>query len=180
MKRKVFFVLVFSLLILSFGMAQEAGKSQADNFPSALGFSFNNVLGSGFCYQNWFGDWGLTVNLGGGYKPNAGFQYPFSNNIQFSFEPAYIVSMGDLTDWFSGKLFFTGIVGLNVMQVINYDYMTNEQSDGGIDLMALAGAGIGVEVIFFKHFSFCGTTLYAAQISGNIDFNFNTSFKYRF
>jgi len=180
MKRKVFFVLVFSLIILSFGIAQESGKSQTENFPSALGFSFNTLLGPGFCYQHWFGDLGLTANLGGMYMPTGRQLYSYTNGLQFSLEPAYIVSKGDFTNWFSGKLFFTSIVGFSVIQEINYNYETLVFSEGGTGFTLLGGAGIGLDFVFFKHFGFCGTALYAAQLSGDIDFNFNTSFKYRF
>lgn len=122
------FFLVFSL------SAEE--KSVYEEFDQALGGFGGEISGWGLSYQQWFDKVGFETAGGFYYDGGSTFTYVLGAQAQFMlYEDFY-------SDWFTGCLyFFTG--GKHGGDVTASSY------EPGIGI----GAGVGVELVLFQHFS---------------------------
>jgi len=158
--KKKFVVLVFVFIFsVSFIWAD------IDDFPSALGFFSGSVVAQnyfgGLHYQHWFSDFGI--------QSEAGIMYsPAEKNLDYSvvFDILYSVYSYDYSDRVGGRLYVYGTLG-HLGATTNYSVDYDNPVATAFRPSLLVGLGIGIEIVFFQHFSFPIHFGYAADIPLN-------------
>jgi hypothetical protein len=132
------------MLMLSAAIAAEEFESPYETFPQALGGSFGRISGIGLHYHKWAGENAFQVT--GGLIYNMELLYSIGGEYQRR------VYGEAFTNWLAGSLYlFAGGSFVGVLP-------------GEIN----AGAGVGVELILFRHlsipleFGYVGTWSYTA------------------
>jgi len=159
MKKPLSITLV-SLLLLLAASPLAAEQETFTAFPNALGIfgsSLTGNFGGGLHYQRWGEKWGFQVTAGGFYDPEATFGSTLAYSV--SLEGTRALYTNYFKNWFAGRLYLWGSVGhqgYNDLADDYYDYDLGAyvHEDGKFGLDALAGLGIGIEVVIFQHFSF--------------------------
>ena len=148
------------LLLLLVGMLTPlfATESGYRKYSKALGFQVGELSGSGLSYQQWNGDFGYQVAFGALYFSPESNQWWMENFLDYSvgLEFQYTVYGDDFANWLSGRLYlFTALNHRGYIPAIykdidedsyTYDY-------GSFNPIIGVGAGIGIEIILFEHFS---------------------------
>lgn len=169
MKTHVRVVTAFVLLVVTVGLLA-AEESSADGsqgsaseapytaYPQALGVAFGPITATGLHYHAWAGDLGYQATAGIIYLP-AGETY--GNNI-LNYEIGGGIQRrvyGDaFADWLAGSLYlFAGGNHRGFIPSVATD-PTSPETDpsytaGSFHAQVTVGAGIGIEVILFQHFS---------------------------
>jgi len=183
------FLLIFSMTITGFADKPEANAFA--EFPEALGFYYGEISGTGLTYHKWVDGVGYQITAGALYLP------PDSGNnlldYVVGFENSYTVYSEDFTKWLSGLLsLFWGVNHRGYIPVeVEYDEVTYEASyDIGSYVPTLTlGGGIGIEVLWFKHFSIPFEVGYGATylpLESDVidmflvDLYFQAGFRYRY
>ncbi len=133
MKKTILIVLLSLFVVFS---ATAESESVFDEFDQAVGGFYGMVGGQGISYQQWFDTFGLETAAGFSYYGGDTFDFNIGAQAQFML---YKDSFGD---WFTGGLYAWG-GGLYGALVGQTSYVP------AIGL----GAGIGLEAVFFEHFS---------------------------
>lgn len=171
---------VFALLCVAFVWGQDEATVAAGfdpayvNFPSALGASYGPISGSGLHYHQWRG------NLG--YQATAGVLYvPFDQESMWNLDLTLDYNLGGevqrrvygdaFSNWLTGSLYLfaggnhRGYIPVVLVQEEVYDnndtpddfsddtYIEPVYDTGTFQAELTLGAGIGIEVILFQHFS---------------------------
>ena len=155
------FVRLLLVISLLFGAVAAAADTTPpyEAFPSALGVAFGPISGTGLHYHRWNGPTGFQVAAGILYLPPGEVGW-MSNMLDYNVGGAFQRRVyGDrFADWLAGSLYlFAGgnhrgyipVIGpVSVPEGEAVDYRVGSyQAELGL------GAGIGFEIILFRHFS---------------------------
>jgi hypothetical protein len=129
--------------------AQSSTDAAAENlsrFDEALGGFASFVGGTGLSYQEWRSRFGWQVTAGGYYLPSEQGWYAVG------VEGMYRIHAAALSDWFDSALYTVAGLG-------HYADIDGSGFRGSLT----AGVGLGVESIFFEHFSVPIELLYTGE-----------------
>lgn len=184
MVRRLLSSLLFAALALTvYADPPAEGEVPAfEAWPKSLGF-YGSMLagngGAGLHFQRWIGNIGYQVTAGGVYQPNSGY-----DTLDYSVfgEILYRVFGDDFSSWFCGQLYLWGLAGHRGFLGGTYDTETDSYSQGSYEASFLAGVGIGIEPIFFKHFSVPLQFGYVGEFGAGtvITTSFGGGFRYRY
>lgn len=184
----LFLAVVFSTLG-SRAFAQDPGSPKPagtvfQEYPSSLGVSLSGLDTFGLSWKRWFGKVGVEISAGGAWDPASeyGTIYWYALTSALS----YRLYAEDFAKWLSGGLYLVAYAGHTGED--GYEYQVpSGGGDGsyvrtGFSPSLLAGAGIGIETVLFKHFSQELQFLYIGRFISNpgLDFGVNASFRYRY
>lgn len=194
--------LLFGLLLLLFshpslyGEEQEKGMGMFDEYPQALGIFYGEIGGTGLSYHRWSEGKGMQITAGVLYLPPGSIDTWLNDNMLdyvVGFQRQYVVYSEDFAGWLSGLLnLFWGINHRGVIPVSQeWDESTSESTEeiGTYTPSISLGAGIGTEVLLFRHFSFplefgYGLNFYPTEADPLKMFNVNLrvqgGFRYRY
>lgn len=163
--------LVVIVLLVSIGgavIAQDTAPPY-ETFPQALGGFYGPFSGTGLHYQRWFGQTGFHVAGGVIYVPysDTDLWYPDTTlDYAIGGEFQHRVYGEAFTNWLAGSLYlFAGAQhrGFIPVELVADGYYTdpNDESTwvdpvfavGSFQAQISIGAGIGIELIVFRHFS---------------------------
>lgn len=149
-------------------------------YPSALGISLSTIGNVGLSWKHWFGITGTEVTVGGLWDPAAtvGNIYWYSVSAAVS----HRLFSEDFADWFSGGLDLVLLLGHAGEDGFDYDVGSSNYIRIGYVPYLYLGAGIGIEMVMFRHFSQELQFLYMARFlnSPGIHLGVNASFRYRY
>jgi hypothetical protein len=197
-----------SIVFLCFGLAAETlGAQDApwDLYPQALGGYYGPFSGSGLHYQRWSGDSGFHASGGIVYVPfNESDWWIADNTLDYSLGGEYQrrVYGESFTNWLAGSLFvFAGVQhrGFIPVELVAEGYYRDPDDTttweepvfaaGSYEAEVTIGAGIGIELVLFRHVSWplefgYGATWRPTE-SALVDAftvgpNVQTGFRYRF
>lgn len=128
-------------------------------YPQALGFSGGNIIGPGISWMNWTGRTGVQLAAGILYSPPDADSWYSDDVLDYSLGAEVLRRMyGDTyAPWFTGQLYIWGslkhhgfipVVEKTEIGTEEYEYSSGDYTPG-----VAVGAGIGIEMIIFKHFS---------------------------
>ena len=156
-------VLVNPVSLFSFG-AEEVSVPAYVEFPQALGFQYGEIAGTGLSYQVWRDAVGFQVAGGIVYIPLSEDSWIYRTlDYSLGTEIQLRVYGEDFASWLSGQLY--GFAGLNhggyiPIVTIKDAYAIDEDNWASAELGTGPytptfgfGLGIGIEIIFFRHFS---------------------------
>ena len=179
--------------------AEDVAVPAYEEFPEALGFQFGEISGTGLSYQIWTPALGIQIAGGIIYAPlNGGWpsrtlDYTIGAEFQF---PVY---GEDFASWLSGRLYL--VTGLSHAGYIPVVVATDgyERTDstwvepvfaaGEFTPVLGVGAGIGIEMILFRHFSIplelgygvkWEPTAGALSSQFNVNLHVQAGFRYRY
>lgn len=151
------FALLGLLLTTVLAGATAETTNPMDAYPRALGGSFGPIIGTGLSFQRWFGETGVQSAAGVIYQPD---EEMFSGDILW-----YLATVGGqrvlyretFSDWFAGGLYaFAGLAQEGrIRQVASYpeDGAEPEVRVLPFEPFVAIGGGVGIESVFFRHFS---------------------------
>jgi hypothetical protein len=186
-KRYIIFAL-FVMLSLVPGIAGAGGPSAGtaspvtvfERYPSSLGMSAASFGVVGLSWKRWFGATGIELTAGGSWTPTNvyGSLYWYSALVGISRR----LYAEDFSDYFSGGLYLVAIAGHAGEEGWEYDSGTSEYVRFPYTPYLFAGAGLGIETVFFRHFSQEIQFLYTGRFLNDpgIDFGVNMAFRYRY
>jgi hypothetical protein len=172
------------LLILALPLiGEEEGAAAFDEWPDALGVYGSSLAGhpgGGLHWQHWFGQTGVAVSAGGLYTPSAVYGSILDYSLTAMFQRR--VFGEDFAPWFSGQLYLWALAGHVGYIPMIYNSQTQVTSQGPFVGAALAGLGIGIEVILFRHFSAPFEVGYIGQFPNDtqVQLSFGGGFRYRY
>ena len=107
-----------------------------EEYEHAVGGFYGNVGGQGLSYQQWFGSFGIETAAGMSLNSSTGFLF----NV--GLQPQYRLYSDSFGDWLDGCLYLWagGLFGSTGTATATSFYLNG-------------GAGIGTEIVLFKHFS---------------------------
>lgn len=152
------------------------------NFDNALGIYTTSVgfgeSAGGLQYQRWFDRAGLQITAGGYYNPQNGGR---KINYSVLLDGLFSVYRDDITQWLSGNLYVWATVGHHGYTSVSYDSNGNV-TDSSFVPNFVAGAGIGIETVLFRHFSIPIQFGYTAEfpVAPAAGFSVGTGLRYRF
>jgi len=187
MMRKICSVCLLIFIVACTGFAQKAEANAFSEYPEALGFYYGQIAGTGLTYHRWSGTTGFQVTAGALYlPPDSG-----GNMLDYvvGFENAYIIYSEDFTDWLSGLLsLFWGVNHRGYIPVTSGPDTCEPVIGSYVPTLTLGG-GIGIEVLWFKHFSIpfevgYGATYFPLESAVAdmflVDLYFQAGFRYRY
>ncbi len=150
-----------------------AAGTAFERWPSALGFYANSEAGSGLSWQRWFGDFGLSLAVGGFYNEDAGtdrsgyYESVLDYNVQARF--SWIVHALDYRLWLSTNLQAVAYVahrGITALEYDRYDEVTYESYYTRLPFRTewMLGAGVAAEMTLFGHLSQTVDFMYVAKV----------------
>jgi len=162
-------VVVALLVFLSSAIVAEEVVPPYETFPQALGGSFGPISGSGIHYHRWIGRNAFQVTGGIIYIPLDPAEWsPFGTTLDYTIGGEYQrrVYGEAFTDWLAGALYvFAGgrhrgyvpietvAEGYEVPDSDPVEWVDPVLAVGTFQAEVTVGAGIGVELILFRHFS---------------------------
>jgi hypothetical protein len=192
MKRTL--ILVAGMLALVCGSLIAAGSTEDpvpayEIYPKSLGFQYGEISGTGLSHHWGEGTTGYQIAAGGIYVPYApgdeymGLSYPPTTlDYTIGVEAQFRVYGDAFTNWLTGQLYL--FAGLNHRGYIPLHTVAEEYLDESNPAMSVwvepvysagvytpvvgLGGGIGIELIFFTHFSIPIELGYAVQWSPTI------------
>lgn len=175
------FLCFFTLSEISADETLKTNTSPAlQEYPSALGISLSTIENVGLSWKRWFGKTGVEVAVGGLWDPSAtdGNIYWYSVYGAVS----HRLFAEDFSDWFSGGLDLVFLAGHAGEEGFEYDASSSNYIRTGYVPYLHFGAGIGIEMVMFRHFSQELQFLYIARFLNNpgIHLGLNASFRYRY
>lgn len=180
--------LAFCMIFVFFSVfetaADESTKKFADpalqEYPSALGISLSTIENVGLSWKRWFGNVGLEVAAGGFWDPSSTIGNIYWYSVSAAVSRRLFAE--EFSDWFSGGLDLVFLAGHAGEDGYEYDALTSNFIRTGYLPYFHVGAGIGIEVLLFRHFSQELQFLYSARLLNNpgIHLGVNASFRYRF
>jgi hypothetical protein len=139
------------LLLLGSAAADRAfAQDSVDTFDEALGGFAGFVGGTGISYQRWIGAFGWQVAGGGYYLPSGDGEYAVGVEAMYRIHDAEVHERVD-------SILYT-VAGLG--------HYADIQA-GAFQARIHGGLGIGVETVFFEHFSFPIELLYRGTLIVN-------------
>lgn len=166
--KKVVVLLLISILFnpeLLAGGTEEGSPPAYEEFPEALGFQYGEISGTGLSYQAWRGAVGYQYAAGVIYMPLDGDSW-LDTTLDYAIgaEGQFRVYGEDFADWLSGQLYtFVGLghrgyIPIETVSDGRYIEDTDEYIEpvfatGNYTPVIGLGAGIGIEIILFRHFS---------------------------
>ena len=157
------FIFSFQAMAFSFG-SNETPLPAYKEFPQSLGFQYGEISGTGLSYQLWRETVGFQISGGVVYLPlDEGFWFDRTLDYLVGGELQLRVYGEDFASWLSGQLY--GFAGLNhggyipvvvvkeELQIGDDERLPAEHGTGSFTPTFGFGAGIGIEIIFFRHFS---------------------------
>jgi hypothetical protein len=143
-------------LAAAVGVAQDETESVLDRYPQALGVFWGEIAGRGLTYEGWMGDVGFHITGGGIYLPEGGFRIL---DYTVGLEMMYRVTAQDLTTFLSGQLYiFAGAMHGGYIEEVLVSPGSEDEMPvygyGPFTPYAGVGGGIGIEQVWFEHFSF--------------------------
>ncbi len=170
----VLFVVILLVIGANALSAREAeGSLNRDRNPNALGFQTGSISGSGLSWQRWFGPTGLQIAGGILYRPPGQTGFGFRHILDYSVgvEVQRSVVASDFSERMAGQLYVVGGVnhGGIIEEVWEEDPESEnrpERSTGPFIPSVSVGVGLGIEFVFFEHFSIPFEMLYAAVWRG--------------
>lgn len=171
------------VMALSPVFAEETEETSTEkNFDNALGFyattiGFSEAAG-GLQYQHWFDRVGFQITAGGYYNPQNGGR---TINYSVLLDGLFSVYRDDITPWLSGNLYIWATAGHHGYNLATYDGYGNITNRAFVPNF-VAGAGIGIETILFRHFSIPIQFGYTAEFPDypTAGFSVGTGLRYRF
>lgn len=187
--KKVIVILLMICMVLPmvFAEEEETESNAFAQYPEALGFYYGEIAGTGLTYHRWNDGVGYQVTAGALYlPPDAG-----GNLLDYvvGFENSYTVYSEDFTNWLSGLLSLFWGVNHRGFIPVTYDEETYEPVIGSYTPTFTLGGGIGIEVLWFKHFSIpfevgYGATYLPLESAAIdmflVDLYFQAGFRYRY
>jgi hypothetical protein len=170
------------IMALSPAFAEEAETiSTKQVFDNALGvyattIGFSEATG-GLQYQHWFDNVGFQITAGGSYNPQS---YWRSLNYTVLLDGLFSVYHDNITRWLSGNLYVWATVGHHGY-ISAYDVYGTTTGQTFVPNF-VAGAGIGIETVLFRHFSIPIQFGYTAEfpVAPTAGFSVGTGIRYRF
>ncbi|MFW6234960.1 MAG: hypothetical protein ACOC4I_06275 [Spirochaetota bacterium] len=161
-----------------------------DRFPEALGFQYGQISGAGLSYHRWYGSTGVQIAGGILYFPVAtdtivDFVLDYSLGVQVNSS----VFASDYSDRVAGQLYLIGGVSHRGFIEREFDDGIDQNSAGPFIPSIGVGAGLGIEIVLFEHFSIPIELLYAGIWEGSnrpfveqirIDLTPQAGFRYRY
>jgi hypothetical protein len=202
-KKPLFLFILTSLLLFSLSTllaAEESGPVVAENgavapslpsfqeFPNALGMSINSTTGWGLHWLYWKDNLGLSVTAGGSYLPEGAttnFLSP-QNWVDYGISVQGLLRVYgiDFSKWLGGQLYVTALLGHQGKgaMIYSYDPVTSVSTNvrGPYVPMLNLGLGIGIELIWFKHFSIPLEIMYVGQYPFKLEPAVSLGLRYRF
>lgn len=177
----------FLCLVAAVAPAQDETESVFQRYPQALGVFWGEVAGRGLTYEAWAGNVGFHVTGGGIYLPEGGFRVL---DYTVGLELLYRVTAQDLTSFLSGQLYVFGgaMHGGYIEEVLVSPGSEQElpvYGPGPFTPYAGVGGGIGIEQIWFQHFSIpvqigYGGWLEFPSLAPRVNIIVEGGFRYRF
>lgn len=142
-------------LVAASALAQDESESVLDRYPQALGVFWGELAGRGLTYEAWTGDLGFHITGGGIYLPEGGFRIL---DYTLGLEMMYRITAQDLTSFLSGQLYvFAGAMHGGYIEEVMLSPGSEEDlpvyGSGPFVPYAGVGVGIGIEQVWFEHFS---------------------------
>ncbi|NLJ10219.1 hypothetical protein [Gracilinema caldarium] len=137
----LYVISMYLLLVVSFNLSAETPSDENPVYQvnnKALGFQVGSLSGVGLSYHQWFGSNGLQIT--GGVLPSYGSEISYNIGVEYQ----RIVFGSNANDWLSGVLYIYG-AGFHGGRV--------DSNTGAYSPSFGIGAGIGIEIILFEHFS---------------------------
>jgi hypothetical protein len=135
-------------MLLAAGSA--SAQNSVDTFDEALGGFASFVGGTGISYQSWLGAFGWQVAGGGYYLPTGEGEYAVGVEAMYRIHTAAIMERAD------SILYAAAGVG----------HYADIQG-GAFEARIHGGLGLGVETVFFEHFSLPIELLYRGTLIVN-------------
>ncbi len=159
-------VVVLLLLFAGAAVAEDL-EPPYETFPEALGGYFGPISGSGLHYHRWIGQIGFQVTGGIIYVPFDPAEWSlFGSTLDYTIGGEFQrrVYGEAFTDWLAGSLYLfaggrhRGYIPINVVADGYTDPVTDLWVDpvfavGTFQADVTVGAGLGIELILFRHFS---------------------------
>jgi hypothetical protein len=166
-------LIILLLILLSIASVSAEEGNTFESFDESLGGSFSTLSGIGLSYQRWFGNIGVQTAVGLIYVPDD-IYYLQSADSPDSVESSlffynigvglqYMLIKDSYEDWFEGCLYLvTGITHFaDIKEMYNYSdtadeylrYPFEDKSGSRFVPGFSTGIGIGIEFVFFNHFS---------------------------
>ncbi len=168
------FVLILAIFCFAFScfpsVAQESPETAMELFPRAVGFntlSYSDDIFFGLDYQQWTGNFGFSFYID--------TQFTFLSSFQYQISKSRFSNPVDTTYDFSTGLFLFADLGLTSVTV-------EEGTEPDIPFQIVSGAGMGIEVVLYDHFSWVTKIGYTVLYPNNPSFglSMNHSLQYRF
>jgi len=168
MKSKIIGLLSTAMLLFVMSGALAGEGAPWEDFPSALGGFYGPFSGTGLHYHRWIGDNGFHVTGGIVYVPFEQDTWWYGNVLDYAFGGEYQrrVYGEAFTSWLAGSLYlFAGGQHRGYIPVVliaeGYEvpgsdpvvWVDDVYGVGVYHAELTVGAGIGVEIILFRHFS---------------------------
>ncbi len=159
-------------------VAGAAARTVFDAYPSAIGVHVGSIEAVGLSWKRWYGPTGFEVSAGGGWDPatTSGnvFWYSVTGGVSRR------IFAEDFDSWFSGGLSLVGVVGHAGEEGYVYDPATSGYVLHPYRPYFFAGAGIGIETVFFRHYSQELQFLYIGRFLNDPGIGFGVSFAFRY
>ncbi|MCD1655676.1 hypothetical protein K7J14_13345 [Treponema zuelzerae] len=176
-------ILAFCMISAAGVFAESSDKKEVrfDDYRSALGMfamAIPNGGAYGLQFEHWFNSFGFTVTGGGYYRP----EDDWANILDYSvvFQGMHTVFGNTFSDQVAGRLYSWASIG-------HHGYMTDDTNDdvyeeGAYKANGVAGLGIGIEMIFFEHFSIPLQFGYTGEFPNDpgLGFTFGSGIRYRY
>ncbi len=169
------------ILLIALALAALAAGAEEkvvfDKYPSALGLYVDSAAVYGLSYQRWMGDFGFQTALS--VQSNTWTDGTFDASAVI--EGKYRLYSEDYAAWLSGALYLAALAGGGYSR--NSSYVDGGSYALGEPLAKiLFGAGLGFEVVLFRHFSMDLQFLYRTKYETILDIGLGAGFgvTYRF
>lgn len=186
----VLLLLAAPLLFAEDANADASQELNRDRFPEALGFQYGEISGSGLSYHRWYGSTGLQIAGGILYFPLANDTFAdFVLDYSLGAQVNSSVFASDYSDRVAGQLYLIGGISHRGFIEREFNDDTTQYSAGPFVPSIGVGAGLGIEIVLFEHFSIPIELLYAGIWEGTnrpfseqirIDLTPQAGFRYRY
>ena len=151
-----------------------------DLYPSSVGMSAASFGPVGLSWKRWYGATGIELTAGGSWTPANVYGSIYWYSVLAGISRRLYAE--DFSDYFSGGLYLVAVVGHAGEEGWTYDSDTSSYVRFPYTPYIFAGAGLGIETVFFRHFSQEIQFLYTGRFLNQpgIDFGVNFAFRYRY
>ena len=151
-----------------------------DRYPSSVGMSIASFGALGLSWKRWYGATGVEFTAGGTWDPSTSYGSIYWYSILAGLSRRLYAE--DFSDWFSGGLYLVAVAGHAGEEGWEYDSSSEKYERYPYRPYLFAGAGIGIESVFFRHFSQELQFMYTGRFLNNpgIEFGVNFAFRYRY